>query len=141
MTPKEYLSQSYRLEQIIKVTKLEIDTLKSMMYNVSSPSLEERTGSSYSRDASFVRTLYKLDEMTKKKDKQLELLLKLRDQIQSVISQINDKDCMLVLTYRYLHNWGWSRIANELYADERTVRRWHDKGLSKIVLPNDVITI
>lgn len=66
MTPKEYLSQAYRLEQIIKVTKLEIDTLKSMMYNVSSPSFEERNGTSFSRDASFVKTIYKIDEMTKR---------------------------------------------------------------------------
>ena len=141
MTPKEYLSQAYRLEQIIKVTKLEIDTLKSMMYNVSSPSFEERNGTSFSRDASFVKTIYKIDEMTKKNDEQLEQLLKLRAQIQYVISQINNKDCMLVLTYRYLHNWSWRRIGKELFADEKTVRRWHEVGLKEVKLPNDFIEV
>lgn len=48
---------------------------------------------------------------------------------------------MLVLTYRYLHNWSWRRIGKELFADEKTVRRWHEVGLKEVKLPNDFIEV
>jgi DNA-directed RNA polymerase specialized sigma subunit len=50
-------------------------------------------------------------------------------------------DERLVLTYRYLKNYTWTRIGDELYADERTIRRWHDRALSHVVVPENPTVI
>lgn len=42
MTAKEYLNQAYRLEQRIKLAKMEIEELQELSCCVSSPGFEER---------------------------------------------------------------------------------------------------
>ena len=42
MTAKEYLSQGYRLEQIKKLIKMDIEYWQELACSVSSPGFEER---------------------------------------------------------------------------------------------------
>ena len=67
--------------------------------------------------------------------RELKLLVKLKIEIQEVIDRLPDTDERLVLTYRYLKSMSWSQIADRLYVNERTVRRWHGNGLSHIRIP------
>lgn len=76
-------------------------------------------------------------EYETKVDEELNLLLKLKAEIQGVIDAIPNMDERLVLTYRYIKNYTWNRIGDELYADERTVRRWHDRALSHVTVPEN----
>ncbi len=41
------------------------------------------------------------------------------------------------MRYRSVHNFTWSKIGDELNADERTVRRWHKLALSYITIPDN----
>ena len=68
-------------------------------------------------------------------ERELKLLVKLKIEIQEVIDRLPDTDERLVLTYRYLKSMSWSQIADRLYVNERTVRRWHSSGLSHIRIP------
>ena len=45
------------------------------------------------------------------------------------------------IRYRYIHNMTWGQIADKMYTDERTARRWHDKALVHISLPEEPIVI
>lgn len=73
-------------------------------------------------------------------DKWLQVLLKLKAEITQVISEVADKDERLVLQYRYFYNWTWYSIADEIAADERNVRRCHNRALSHFaVLDNPTI--
>ena len=67
----------------------------------------------------------------------LNLLLKLKTEIQGVINAVPNMDERLVLTYRYIKNYTWGQIGEELYADERTIRRWHNRALAHVVVPKD----
>ena len=137
MNAKEYLNQAYRLEQRIRLAKLEVEELQELAYCTSSPSFEEHYNATRNTQAPFIKTFYRIKEMQDKANRELNLLLKLKSEISDVIEQLDDQDEKLVMKYRYLYNWTWSRIASEICADERTVRRWHNRALSHIVVPEN----
>lgn len=141
MTPKEYLSQGYRLENYIKLQIREIEKLKEMAVSLSSPGLEEHYNPNRNTDAPYIKALEKIDELEKEHSDRLTELLDFKNEITEVISQIDDKDLRLVLHYRYICNWNWKRIGDELGWDEKTIRRWHDKALLKVRVPDNATVI
>lgn len=141
MTPRAYLNQAYRLEQRIKLDREEIESLRALAASIGCPGLEERYNPNKGCDAGFTKTLEKVWKYEEKVKQELDLLLQLKTEIQKVISAVPMLDERLVLTYRYLKNYSWSRIGDELAVDERTVRRWHDRALSHIILPDNHVII
>lgn len=141
MTVKEYLHQAYRLDQKINSDLEEVSALREMASSVSSPQLTERVQTSRKGDAPFVRCLEKIMELEEKINREIDLLVELKKEIRSVISTVEDTDERLVLKYRYVHNYTWEQIGNELHADSRTVRRWHGKALLHVTLPEKPIEI
>ena len=47
----------------------------------------------------------------------------------------------MVLRYRYVHNFTWEQIGDELNADKSTIRRWHGNALNHVVVPENPIVI
>ncbi len=141
MTAKEYLRQAYRLDQKISSDLEEVASLREMSASVSSPQLTERVQTSKNTDAPFVRALEKIIDLEEHINKEVELLMELKKEIRVVITTVEDTDERMVLKYRYVHNYTWEQIGNELHADARTVRRWHGKALQHVILPENPITI
>ena len=141
MTAKEYLRQAYRLDQKINSDLEEVAALREMASSVSSPQLSERVQTSRKGDAPFVRCLEKIIELEDKINKEIDLLVELKKDSRAVITTVEDTDERMVLKYRYVHNYTWEQIGNELHADARTVRRWHGKALLHVVLPENPITV
>lgn len=141
MTAKEYLRQAYRLDQKISSDLEEVASLREMASGVSSPQLAERVQTSRNTDAPFVRALEKIMDLEERINKEIDLLMELKKEIRAVITTVEDTDERMVLKYRYVHNYTWEQIGNELHADSRTVRRWHGKALQHVVLPDNSIAI
>ena len=141
MTAKEYLRQAYRLDQKINSDLEEVASLREMTNSISSPQLSERVQTSRKGEAPFTRCLDKILELEDKINKEIDLLVELKKEIRMVITMVEDTDERMVLKYRYVHNYTWEQIGNELNADARTVRRWHGKALLHVVLPDNPITI
>ena len=137
MTSKAYLDQAYRLEKRIRLDKEELEDLRTLAASVGSPGFEEHYNPNHASEAPFVKTLERIWEMEKKVNDELCLLLQLKGEIQSVINQLDNMDERLVLTYKYLKNYTWLRIGDELAADERTIRRWHSRALSHVKVPEN----
>lgn len=137
MTSKAYLDQAYRLEQRVRLDKDELEDLRTLAASVGSPGFEEHYNPNHASEAPFVKTLERIWEMEKKVNDELCLLLQLKGEMQSVINQLDNMDERLVLTYKYLKNYTWMRIGNELSADERTIRRWHSRALSHVKVPEN----
>ena len=129
MTTKEYLQQAYRLDKRINSHIREKEELMQMATSVSSPQWKEDVvQTSKSGDAPFLRTLEKMWE--------------LEEQITAEIDkQVSNPDYLMVLRYRYIHNYCWERIGEELLADRRTVIRWHDAAISQLKVPENPIVI
>lgn len=141
MTVKEYLGQGYRLEHRIKLVQAEIEELREMSTSISSPRFGERFSGTKSSDAPYVRTLCKITELEERYDKLLFDLLAFKDELLSVINALQDKDERLVLHYRYICNNTWVEIGDKLGWDERTIRRWHNKAIGHLVLPDNATII
>lgn len=141
MTAKEYLSQGYRLEQRIKLAKMELEQLRELACSPGSPGFEEHFNPNRNTESPFERILYKIMDMEQKVNEEMELLLKLKAEIKAVINELDDQDERLVLQYRCLYNWTWARIGDEIYADERTVRRWYNRALSHIRVPEEPLIV
>lgn len=141
MTVKEYLSQAYRLENKIKLQQKRIEELRELATSVSSPGFEEHYNASRNTDAPYVETLEKIMEYQEETEKRIALLLDLREQMRASIQKVENPDLSLVLEYRYIYNMPWSKIGDEMYVDERTVRRWHNQALACFKVPKNPIVI
>ena len=141
MTVKSYLSQSYLLDKRIKSDTMELEELLLMAQTISSPGFEEHYNASKNTDAPYIRTLEKMFDMEEKIMKEMQLLLDLKQQIRDVISEIDKPEYQMALKYRYIHNLSWPKIGDLLCADETTVRRWHNKAIAKIKVPENAIDL
>ena len=141
MTAKEYLSQGYLLEQIIKLIKMDIEYWQDLASSVSSPGFEEHFNATRNTDAPFVKQIYKMMEYQDLLTEKLELHMNLKREMQKAIEEMSNQDERLVLEFRYIKNLTWPRIADLMYVDESTVRRWHNKALNHFVVPENPTTI
>ena len=137
MTVKEYLSQSYRLEQRIHLSQMEIEELNELATSISVVTLGERVQTSRNTDAQFEKVLLKIIDMEDKESVMLEELLAFRNELKSVIDKLENKDERLVMHYRYYCNMRWTQIADKLECDARTIKRWHNKAIAKIRIPDN----
>ena len=142
MTIKEYLQQAYRLDMRINSHIKELEDLKLMAASISSPTLTaDKVQTSKNSDAPYVKALDRIWEMEEKITEEIDLYVDLKAQIHSVLKQVTNPDYLMVLRYRYIHNYSWDQIAEELMADRRTVIRWHDISLSWLSIPENPIVI
>lgn len=141
MTAKEYLSQGYRLDQRIRLVREEITNLQELAGSVSSPGFEEHYNATRNTEAPFIRTIYKIMELEDKQNDLLNQMLEFKQEMCEVIDSVNDLNERMVLYYRYVVNESWQDIGKRLFVDERTVRRWHNKALSHVTLPENPLVL
>ncbi|MCH4013828.1 MAG: sigma-70 family RNA polymerase sigma factor [Solobacterium sp.] len=135
MTAERYLSQAYRLDQRIQSDQTELDNLRTLAASVGSPGFDEHNNPNRPTDAPFVRTLERIWEMEQKIAEELEHLILLKQEILTVLAKVEDVDERLILTYRYLRNMSWTEIGEELGVSDRTIRRWHERALTHVIVP------
>ena len=93
------------------------------------------------KTAGYLRTLEKLWKIEEKILCEQEELVCLKAQIREVIAQVEKSEQQAVLRFRYIHNYSWPMIADELGVDRGTVQRWHNKAVARIVLPENAIDL
>jgi|SRR3712207_1237409 len=142
MKVKEYLNQSYRLDQRISSNLIEIERLKEMSLSVSAICYDrEVVQTTRNTEAYFVKCLAKIDELRCEIDEEVKLMVELKKQIRDTIMSVGNTDEKMVLVYRYIQNHTWEQIGEKLNADARTIRRWHGKAIQKVILPENPIEI
>lgn len=141
MTAKEYLSQAYRLDQRINSDIAELGRLRLMSQNISSPGFEEHYNATRNTDAPFVKQVEKIMELEKTINEEIDRLVDLKVQIRLTIDSVKNTDERMVLRYCYVDHMTWEQIGDELRADSRTVRRWHENALTHVVMPKNPIQI
>lgn len=141
MKAKEYLHQAYRLDQRIQSDLDELDRLRELSTSPSTSSWGERLQTQRHTDALFVRYLERIEDLQNKINEEVDNLIALKEQIRDVINEVVNTDERMVLRYRYVHNYTWEQIGDELNADKSTIRRWHGNALGHVVLPENPIDI
>ena len=142
MTTVRYLSQGRRLDEAVACQAERLKELRLTADRVGALRIMEVTvRTSPSGEAPYVRAMRQIWEMQEAIDRDLELLVRLDRQIDRVINTLLSPDYRILLRYRYLNRRTWNQIADLLHVDPRTVRRWHEKAVSLLTLPDDAIWI
>jgi DNA-directed RNA polymerase specialized sigma24 family protein len=141
MTAKEYLGQAYRLDQRINADLEEVARLREMANSISSPSWEEKPGGTRPTEPHWARCIYKIIDLERHIDEEVDKLVDLKAQIRTVIDALPNKDEQTVLRYRCLLNYTFEKIGDLMCADKSTAWYWYNRALKHVVLPENPIEI
>jgi DNA-directed RNA polymerase specialized sigma subunit len=137
LTAKQYLRQAYRIDELIKSNKKELNELHEL--SISLPATDyskERVQSSASNDARFTSIVEKIDELERVIKEDNERLLSLKLEIRNVINEVTDFEERLLLKLRYLNFLTWEQVCDEMHVSKRTVDRIHGRALQNVKIPN-----
>ena len=137
MTAKEYLNQARHLDALINCRLREIDYWKELSSSVSGMRFDGMPHSpNRPTEAPFVRCLEKIDEIQRSVEEKIAYLVRLKEEINTVIDKLESRDEQLVLRYRYLDNCSWEEISRMLNVSLRTVHRIHGSALQNFSVPD-----
>lgn len=135
MTPKEFLTQSYRIDDRIKSLERELNALLRdvpiAQYNATGGHSSEVNSPTECK----TEEVMKLEEMIRSEKQHLE---NIKLAIHTAISNLENVDEQLVLRYRYIecsYNGkflAWAVIAEKMHFELRQIYRVHGKALEHL---------
>ena len=142
MNVKEYLKQGRLLDQRINFNLRRLQEVKSGICSLSSPQIKaDKVQTSPDGDAPFVKALIRFEEMQEHINRQIDLLVDLKQQIDDAIHSVESNEYQLLLLYRYIEHRTWEEIGIALGVGKTTVKRWHQEALQMVKLPENPIDI
>ena len=138
MRVETYLSQGRMLNQRINYQLKKLGELKSAACSLPAVTIrKDKVQTSANGDAPFVKALIRVEEMEEKINREIDMLVDLKDEIMEVIGQVDSEELQMVLIYRYMEGMTWDEIGELFHADKSTIKRWHWKAIEQIVLPEE----
>lgn len=131
MTAKEYLRQAYWLDRRIN-SRLEMLMSLREMAAKTTGAIQADTVSHTRNVHSLEDTIAKVVDMEKQMNVDIDRLIDLKKEINSVISQVSNIACRMVLEYRYLCYHSWEDIADLMKMHIRNVYKLHGRGLQEV---------
>lgn len=136
MTAKEYLNQARHLDALINCRLREIDYWRELSSSVSGSNFEPHYNPNRPTEAPFVKCLEKIDEIQRSVEEKIAYLVRLKEEINTAIDKLENRDEQLVLRYRYLDDCTWEEISRMLNVSLRTVYRIHGSALQNFSVPD-----
>ena len=137
MTAKEYLNQARHLDALINCRLREIDYWRDLSSSVSGTRFDGMPHSpNRPTEAPFVRCLEKIDEIQRSVEEKITYLVRLKEEINTAIDKLENRDEQLVLRYRYLDDCTWEEISRMLNVSLRTAHRIHGSALQNFSVPD-----
>ncbi len=136
MNAKYYLRQGYRLNERIKDKQERLARFKELSVNIGAIDYsKDRVQGGMNSSAPFENQVEKIIDLEAEIEQDIKELCKLQIEISNAIDAVEDVNCSLVLSKRYLLMKSWDKIAEEMCCSKRNIHRWHNKGLKMIVIP------
>jgi DNA-directed RNA polymerase specialized sigma subunit len=135
MTPKEYLTQGYRVEERIRSLRRELNRIRE---DVPIANYENIGGFSPSVSSPTEIKASKCEELTELIESEMNSLMQIWYNIHKSIAALPDIDEQLVLRYRYLERTSlggfpsWEIIADKLHYSRVQTIRIHGKALEHL---------
>lgn len=134
MTAKEYLSQSFLLNQQIDSKLEQVRQLNDLAQKctaaVSGMPRNPNRGNSQ-----LENTVCKIVDLKNEINSDIDRLVRLKIEIAAAIQALDNPDERIVLEKRYLSFLSWKNIAAEMRYSIRHLYRIHDRGLENIKVP------
>ena len=141
MTIQEYLRQAYLLDFRINAHIEEAAELREMATSLSSPSLSDRVQSCPDGNAPFVKQVERIIQMENRINAEIDTLVALKEQIQSVIATVSNPEEYRILQYRYVDGLSCGKIARKMHMARSSVYRHHNSAISRLQLPENPIIL
>ena len=132
MQAKEFLIQVQRAERELLVISAKkrhyADLAQSIGAKISGMVVQTSGNSSKTETAAI--GLYEMTKLLDEKEKEYAELVK---KAEETIAKVKQEKFRLILTYKYLCNWSWASIRDELgYKDKKSVFRCHGYALREL---------
>jgi DNA-directed RNA polymerase specialized sigma24 family protein len=136
MNAEDYLEQAYRLNDLIRCNKQELDELHLLADSIPGTDFsKERVQTSPSNEAGFTKIILKIIELENTINDEIEKLLSLKLEIRTVINAVSDNEEKLLLKYKYLNFLSWEDVAEKMNVSIRTVYRIRASALEHVKVP------
>lgn len=116
MNAEKFLNQLYKLDELIKIEKEEIEYLKQLV-KLSSEKDE---------------ITIKIEELEEKTYSEISKYIKLLDKVRETINKVKDVDARLYLKYKYILHYSNEQIVTLMKTSNRSVTRIRNKALESI---------
>lgn len=133
MDTKQYLKQAYRINELIKSQREELETLKLLSTSVVTDTSQVKVQGSKQVDR-LGNIVAKIVDMENQINEEIERCLDLKLNIHNRINNLPNVDERLVLRLRYLEFLEWDEITQRLSYSLRQIYRIHAAALANVNL-------
>ena len=136
MSPKEYLSQAYRIDQRINSKLEQVVSLRELATKATS-TLSDMPSSGPRNIHSMEGIIAKMVDLETEINQDIDTLVDLKREIVSLIKQIQNTEYQTLLELRYLCFKTWEQIAVDLGYSLQHIFRIHDRAIKDVVIKKD----
>jgi len=130
MTAREYLNQTYRIDQMIESKIEQVRSLKELSTKATAVLTDMPGGSRNVHSKENI--IAKMLDMENELKSDIDRMIRIKKEVSATINTVNDRNCRLLLEMRYLRLMPWEDIAADMDCSLRSIYRLHNKALKKI---------
>lgn len=136
MNTKTYLRQGYKLNERIKDKQERLARFKELSVSIGAIDYsKDRVQGGSGTNAPFENQVIQAVDLEAEIEQDIKELCRLQVEINNAIDAVEDVNCALVLSKRYLLLKDWDKIAYEMNYSKKHIHRLHKKGLELIKIP------
>ena len=136
MTPKQYLRQAYRLNELINSHIREVEQLKLLSTSVPSTDFsKERVQGGKLPGDRISNIIAKIVDLEKQINDEIDHFVDLKKEIHDVIEAVKSPDQRLVLRCMYIEFLTWEKTAEIMNYSIKQIHRIHSAALQNVVIP------
>jgi 3-methyladenine DNA glycosylase/8-oxoguanine DNA glycosylase len=136
LTPKEYLSQAYRIDQWINAKLEQVMALRELATKATS-TLSDMPRSESRNLCRMENIIVKIIGLEDEINGDIDRLVDLKREMRSVINAVESPEHKTLLELRYLCFKPWEQIAVDMGYSIQHVYRIHDQALNSVVVSKD----
>jgi len=136
MTPKQYLRQAYRLNELINSHIREVEQLKLLSTSVPSTDFsKERVQGGKLPGDRISNIIAKIVDLEKQINDEIDRFVDLKKEIHDAVDNVKNVNEQLVLRYRYIEFLTWEQISERMNYSIMQVHRIHSNALRNFIIP------
>ncbi len=140
MQVETYLRQGLLLDKRINYHLKKLEEMRADVCNIAAPAIgREKVKTSPSGDAPFVKALIRVEDMQQQINHEIDVLVDLKEQINSVIQQVDREEYRMLLVLKYREGMTSEQIGKMFNVTRSTITRWHREAIDQIKLPENAI--
>lgn len=136
LTPKQYLNQAYRLNELIESHIEELRMLQETMDGLSAVNYENDRVQTNNVSSPVENTVSKIMALQDKINAEIDRFVDLKNEIHDEISKVPDSSEQLVLRLRYIQFKSWPDIQAIIGKKERRAFDLHSAALNHFKVPD-----